>query len=573
VDGLIGALADCEPKVRQRAVLSLTKLGDVRARQPLIAALRDAEDSVREAARKALDTIDPNWKESDAGRGILEAQRETLGERPVFEWQGNRFTSENPDWATRIQEESDSAIVWFKAQNFVPPPSTAQNGEGFVAVWYFEMAKIAERQNIVKEAWAGFHISLRKFLALEDESHVASTCYHLGQVCGGGLARPDLAQLFFAHSAYLNRKTGNKEGLGWALVFVGKTAEDQGDIPVAIKFWRQAVAVLREVAPNEAAKVEKSIERYTNRSANEPETRPPAERETSPMETYRNQSLGLSFLYPQGWDKVLQDGGLVITSPDAPITHLAITMIAGENEDFSKTPVQHCEDFIRLQSDNFRDYLLLWRRNAPLSSGHTAIEYAFDFADSRGPFRSMAVVAVRRDSRARLFSLDVSGMRSAVQSSEALCYRIINSLSLDGGSPAPVGTEQTELAALIRAIRDSTDRKARISAIEQLSRIDDVVVPKVLLVAQLRFLRDKETETALANAADHLKGKAAAYHQATKDAPMAATVEAIKKEALAAQDNQGQEMRELAVWLRDFDAVAEMTSWMLELLATSGKHR
>ena len=124
------------------------------------------------------------------------------------------------------------------------------------------------------------------------------------------------------------------------------------------------------------------------------------------------------------------NSSLVLNPAGANPGRLAMTMIAGTNEDFSKSPAQDCEGFISIQRMNFRDYRLLWKRSFKLASGQTAIEYSFEFTDPHGPFRSIAVVAARRDRSAWLFSLDISGLRSEIQSGEDAFRRIVTSLSL-----------------------------------------------------------------------------------------------------------------------------------------------
>jgi HEAT repeat protein len=57
VDGLIAALADAEAEVRWRAAAALGQIGDARAVVPLVDALRDAQESVRSAALHALERM------------------------------------------------------------------------------------------------------------------------------------------------------------------------------------------------------------------------------------------------------------------------------------------------------------------------------------------------------------------------------------------------------------------------------------------------------------------------------------------------------------------------------------
>jgi HEAT repeat protein len=57
VDGLVRALADSVPKLRESAAHMLGTLGDERAAEPLIAATRDPDHQVRLTAVWALDAL------------------------------------------------------------------------------------------------------------------------------------------------------------------------------------------------------------------------------------------------------------------------------------------------------------------------------------------------------------------------------------------------------------------------------------------------------------------------------------------------------------------------------------
>src|SRR5436190_47674 len=67
---LMPALKDKDSFVRRRdAAEALGKLGDARAVEPLMAALKE-DASMRQAAVQALDTVYPNWRESEGARGV-----------------------------------------------------------------------------------------------------------------------------------------------------------------------------------------------------------------------------------------------------------------------------------------------------------------------------------------------------------------------------------------------------------------------------------------------------------------------------------------------------------------------
>ncbi len=93
VEQLIAKLQKGKPKEKADAAKELGKLGDVRAMEPLIATLKDKERIVRDAAAKALDKIDPKWRESEFAKKVvpeliatLKNQDEDECEAAVWAW-------------------------------------------------------------------------------------------------------------------------------------------------------------------------------------------------------------------------------------------------------------------------------------------------------------------------------------------------------------------------------------------------------------------------------------------------------------------------------------------------------
>lgn len=68
---LIASLSHEEAADRERAAQALGAIRDARALQPLVDALRDRSASVRQAARTALDQIDPHWQNLACSRNLI----------------------------------------------------------------------------------------------------------------------------------------------------------------------------------------------------------------------------------------------------------------------------------------------------------------------------------------------------------------------------------------------------------------------------------------------------------------------------------------------------------------------
>ena len=71
VEPLIAALKDSDKDVRQAAAEALGKIGDIRAVEPLVAALKDGNSFPRKAAAQALEAM--NWQPTDASQHVLHA--------------------------------------------------------------------------------------------------------------------------------------------------------------------------------------------------------------------------------------------------------------------------------------------------------------------------------------------------------------------------------------------------------------------------------------------------------------------------------------------------------------------
>ncbi|MBN2117360.1 MAG: hypothetical protein JW730_12350 [Anaerolineales bacterium] len=147
-------------------------------------------------------------------------------------------------------------------------------------------------------------------------------------------------------------------------------------------------------------------------------------------EIFQNRSIGFSFQYPQGWQSTFRDGGLVLNPPSGNKGYLAITMLVASSGSSSESPAEMYRGFLAMQSGNFQGYQRLWEKPIKLSSGHEALEYAFDFTDPHGPFRSIAVIAIRRGQQDEFFSLDVSGLRVEIKLGEEKFRNIVKSLTL-----------------------------------------------------------------------------------------------------------------------------------------------
>ncbi|NVO65897.1 HEAT repeat domain-containing protein [Methanofollis tationis] len=57
VEPLIAAMKDPDPRVRKKAAWALGQIGDIRGQRPLLEAIRDEDDDVREIASEAYDIL------------------------------------------------------------------------------------------------------------------------------------------------------------------------------------------------------------------------------------------------------------------------------------------------------------------------------------------------------------------------------------------------------------------------------------------------------------------------------------------------------------------------------------
>lgn len=175
--------------------------------------------------------------------------------------------------------------------------------------------------------------------------------------------------------------------------------------------------------------------KQTTEATHEPMQQKPAS--NIAFDTLSNSTFGFSFIYPEGWQREIVDSALIISPPDAKrlpapagsndTCAIAITLIIARKADIT-SPEAFLEDWARINSAGFPDHQLLKKSAFRLTSGHAAIELSFGFTHQNTyPFGAVAVRAVRQDI---LFSLDVSGLRSQIESREAMCHEIVTSLRL-----------------------------------------------------------------------------------------------------------------------------------------------
>lgn len=78
VEPLIAALKDEDKTMRNVSVIALGRIGDAQAVQPLIAALEDTDKSLRSAAARALAIMYKSGKLNDAHQRLILARRGTI---------------------------------------------------------------------------------------------------------------------------------------------------------------------------------------------------------------------------------------------------------------------------------------------------------------------------------------------------------------------------------------------------------------------------------------------------------------------------------------------------------------
>lgn len=81
VPGFITALGDENPWVRQAAAKALGQIGDTRAVEPLIVALRDTWGDFRSTVVAALERIDPDWPQSETAKRQIPLFITALGDK------------------------------------------------------------------------------------------------------------------------------------------------------------------------------------------------------------------------------------------------------------------------------------------------------------------------------------------------------------------------------------------------------------------------------------------------------------------------------------------------------------
>nr|ADN13748.1 hypothetical protein Cyan7822_1761 [Gloeothece verrucosa PCC 7822] len=183
--------------------------------------------------------------------------------RPIFEWVNNDFGGENPNWINEIKKESQSALTWFKAQNFLDLAHlSAEIGAEYFTMW----SRQAARDGNIIEAWAGWHQVLRFASIIQDEYKIAEACFELGKIYKergemyGGGKYWEIAQLFFVQLAYLLKKLGQKQEYGEALWHLGEICLLLDNEPLCKQFWLEAMVIFQTVLPDEALKIEKALQ-------------------------------------------------------------------------------------------------------------------------------------------------------------------------------------------------------------------------------------------------------------------------------------------------------------------------
>lgn len=155
-----------------------------------------------------------------------------------------------------LRAESNAAISWFATQKFVPIPTLL--GEKGAADYCFDMATIAQNSGILKEAWAGFHLALRRYAKMGDDRMTGLTCFNLGKVYGAQ-SHWKMAQMMFQHSASVTSRIGEEKGLAWALFYLGDTRQKRGDKSECRYYWLLAQKIFDRVSPGDAKNVETAL--------------------------------------------------------------------------------------------------------------------------------------------------------------------------------------------------------------------------------------------------------------------------------------------------------------------------
>jgi hypothetical protein len=307
VEALIGALRDEDARVRRSAVRALGTIGDARAVQPLSEALKRSSRDDKARIAWALTDIG----DTQAMKPVLAALRDLYGAdffkivmrlgriatqledtgiyplvvkamvRRVWDWLPDGQLFFMYERTPGISVDYGYAKDWFNTQSFFLPVGM---GDEFVAKYCFDMAYQAQTSGNMQEAWAGYYQALER-LTSENEKMAAITCWRLGQV-HAARNQPDMASMFFIHSAYLSQELDNRQGYAWALYDLGHSFKDLGakydfqslsafhhnfrelsrdhsdfeGVPAVVKYvWMEALNVFRETSPDDAVELEELI--------------------------------------------------------------------------------------------------------------------------------------------------------------------------------------------------------------------------------------------------------------------------------------------------------------------------
>ena len=174
---------------------------------------------------------------------------------PVFEYSDGRYFGANQEWAGKVNQESNNAIAWFNAQNFVPIPDL---GLGFEAEYCFDMATQARSGGNFQEAWAGFHQALHRYCRLKNDKMIGLSCFNLGTIYFNW-QKWDLARLMFSQSVYINKRLGEKEEYAWSVFQLSAVMSILGDDASARMLLTEVLPVFQQVLPESVALVEEAI--------------------------------------------------------------------------------------------------------------------------------------------------------------------------------------------------------------------------------------------------------------------------------------------------------------------------
>jgi len=262
VEPTIELLEKCGLGAKFEVAMALINMGDIRALQPVLAVLELSEDTHSHTFKRIVMNLEGITSKSEDVEVFSLVVKAIV--QPVFEWSDNVF-HHSSDTGRIIDGEHKRAVAWFNQQPFASMPTGM--GDRFVAEYCFDMAHQAQTSGNLQEAWAGYYQALERWLNLGNEKMVATTCWRLGQVYAAR-GQPDVAILFFIHSAYLNKELNNRQGYAWALFHLGHAFKDlktknphEYPSDVVTKYlWMEALNVFRKVSPDDASELERVLQ-------------------------------------------------------------------------------------------------------------------------------------------------------------------------------------------------------------------------------------------------------------------------------------------------------------------------